>query len=335
MKAAKFYELSNRDQVRCNLCPHHCIIGEGKTGICRVRKNIDGDLFFNTYGMVSSVGFDPIEKKPLYHFYPGGIIFSIGNFGCNLRCKFCQNWQISQDTPNDIDLNKKHEPRDLVKMALTKKNNIGIAYTYNEPTVWFEYMADIAEAAKTEGLKNVMVTNGFINPKPLAELLELIDAFNVDLKAFTEEFYKTQTISKLEPIKASLKQIKESGKHLEITNLLISGYNDDARTFIEMVNWIADELGNDTVLHISRYFPTYKMSAPPTSLDLMERFYDLAKKRLNHVYLGNISTSTGQHTYCSHCGQKLIDRSRYNTWLKGLDDRGGCSHCGHKAIEFM
>jgi pyruvate formate lyase activating enzyme len=335
MKAAKYYEYSQRDQVRCNLCPHHCIIGEGKTGICKIRKNVDGDLYLETYGIVSSVGFDPIEKKPLYHFYPGSIIFSIGNFGCNLRCKFCQNWQISQDVPHDVDQNKKHSPQDLVKMALTKNTNIGIAYTYNEPIVWFEYMTDIAEAAKKEGLKNVIVTNGFINPQPMDELLELMDAFNVDLKAFTEDFYRTQTISKLEPVKVALKQIRASGRHLEITNLLIPGHNDDSHIFTEMVKWIAGELGENTVLHLSRYFPTYKMSAPPTSSDLMEQFYNLAKEHLNHVYLGNISASAGQHTFCNNCGQKLIDRSGYNTWLKGLDDKGRCTKCGQEVIEFI
>jgi pyruvate formate lyase activating enzyme len=335
MKAAKFYELSYRDQVKCNLCPHHCIIGEGKTGICRTRKNVDGDLYLETYGQVSSIGFDPIEKKPLYHFYPGRDIFSIGNFGCNLRCKFCQNYQISQEVPDDIDLEKKHSPDELVKMAMTKKSNIGIAYTYNEPIVWYEYMMDIAEIAKKQGLKNVMVTNGFINEQPLSDLLQVMDAFNVDLKAFTEEFYMTQTISKLEPVKSSLKQIRKSGRHLEITNLLISGHNDDPAVFKEMVNWIADELGEETILHISRYFPTYKMSAPPTAPGVLESFYGMAKEKLKHVYIGNVSTSVGQNTHCSHCDRIVIDRSRYNTWLKGLDDKGSCSHCGQQVIGFM
>ncbi|OYT14297.1 MAG: AmmeMemoRadiSam system radical SAM enzyme [Bacteroidetes bacterium 4572_114] len=335
MKTAKYYEWRRRGQLQCNLCPHHCVIGEGKAGICKVRKNIDGDLLLTTYGIVSSVGFDPIEKKPLYHFYPGSIIFSVGNFGCNLRCKFCQNWQISQTIPDDINHRKKYGPGELVNMALGKNTNIGIAYTYNEPIVWFEYMVDIAEAAKKEGLKNVMVTNGFINPQPLDELLGLIDAFNVDLKAFTEDFYRNQTISKLKPVKETLIKIRKSGRHLEITNLLITGHNDDTRNFTEMVKWIAGELGEDTVLHLSRYFPTYKMSAPPTSLGLLEEFYGLAKEKLNHVYLGNISTTTGQHTFCSNCGQKVIDRSRYNTWLKGLDDKGRCTNCGQKVIENM
>jgi len=163
----------------------------------------------------------------------------------------------------------------------------------------------------------------------------VMDAFNVDLKAFTEDFYRTQTISKLEPVKASLKQIKASGRHLEITNLLITGHNDDPKVFLDMVNWIADELGEETVLHLSRYFPTYKMSAPPTQPGVLENFYNLAKGRLKHVYLGNLSTSAGQHTHCSHCDRIVIDRSRYNTWLKGLDDKGSCSNCGQQVIEHM
>jgi pyruvate formate lyase activating enzyme len=335
MKTARYYELGRRDEVRCLLCPHRCYIGEGKTGICRIRKNIDGDLYLTTWGVVSSVGFDPIEKKPLYHFYPGSIIFSIGNFGCNLRCKFCQNWQISQEVPADVHRLRKHSPEELMKMALAKNTNIGVAYTYNEPVVWFEYMMDIAEAAKKEELKNVVVTNGYINPEPLDELLEVTDAFNVDLKAFTEEFYKTQTISKLEPVKDTLKRIRRSGKHLEITNLLITGHNDDTRQFTEMVKWIAGELGEDTVLHLSRYFPTYKMSAPPTSLSLMEDFFDIARQKLNYVYLGNIASATGQHTYCPKCGQKVIDRSRYNTWVNGLDNKGKCTRCGHQVVKHL
>ncbi len=213
MHPARYYEVVYRDQIKCNLCPHYCTIGNGKTGICRIRKNEDGEMYLSTYGQVSSAGFDPIEKKPLYHFFPGSIIFSVGGFGCNLRCKFCQNYEISQAVPARLDFRKRYSPRDLVNAASEKKGNTGIAFTYNEPTVWFEFMLDIAELSKQKGLKNAMVTNGFINTEPLAELLEVIDAFNVDMKAFTEDFYRTQTMSKLAPVRNSLKQIRRSGKH--------------------------------------------------------------------------------------------------------------------------
>lgn len=333
LKPAKYYETLHRDQLQCNLCPHHCTIGNGKTGICRVRKNEEGDLYISTYGQVSSAGFDPIEKKPLYHFYPGSMIFSIGGFGCNLRCQFCQNYQISQSVPVNFDFREKYAPEDLVKIAKEKKGNAGIAFTYNEPTVWFEFMMDIAELSKKAALKNVVVTNGFINPGPLAELLEVADAFNVDLKAFTEDFYRTQTMSKLAPVKESLKQIRRSGRHLEITNLVIPGLNDDRSTFEEMVKWISGELGKETVLHLSRYFPTYKSSAPPTSSEDLNELFELAREYLDYVYLGNVQTSNGQNTYCPSCGHKAIDRSRYDTWISGLDTEGNCKKCGFRILE--
>jgi len=328
MKPAKHYEELYRYQLRCNLCPHHCTIGNGKTGICQVRKNVEGELYLQTYGAVSSMGFDPIEKKPLYHFYPGSIIFSVGSYGCNLGCKFCQNYDISQDVPRNIDLTKKLSPREIVDMAGEKRGNTGIAFTYNEPIVWFEYMMDIAEISKTKGMKNVMVTNGFINRQPLDELLEVIDAFNVDLKAFTEDFYLTQTMSKLKPVKESLKQIKHSGKHLEITNLVITDKNDDRRIFEEMIKWIKNELGEDTVLHLSRYFPTYKMSEPPTPPGTISDLYEIAREHLNYVYIGNMQTKDGQNTHCPGCGRKVIDRSRFDTRITGLNKNGKCAKCG-------
>ena len=335
MKLARYYEELQRNTLKCNLCPHHCTIGEGKQGICKVRKNTGGELFLETYGVVSSVGFDPIEKKPLYHFYPGSVIFSVGSFGCNLHCKFCQNWQISQEVPNGFNLRRQNSPESLVATALENKSNIGIAFTYNEPTVWFEFMTDIAEISKRKGLKNVMVTNGFINPEPLAELTDLIDAFNVDLKAFTEDFYKQQTFSKLEPVKTTLKNIRKSGRHLEITNLVVTGLNDNVKDFTEMIKWISGELGRNTVLHLSRYFPTYKTSASPTSVALLEEFYGLARQSLDYVYLGNLASTTGQDTKCPQCGAKVIDRNRYDTWVSGLDKEGNCKKCSFKVLEHI
>lgn len=335
LKSARYFETLHRDQLQCHLCPHHCTIGEGKTGICRIRKNEDGDLYLRTYGNVSSMGFDPIEKKPLYHFYPGSIIFSVGGFGCNLRCKFCQNFEISQEVPWKSEPGRNYDPDEIVKLAAEQKSNVGIAYTYNEPIIWFEYMMDIAVLARKAGMKNVMVTNGFINPEPLDELIHIIDAFNVDLKGFTEDFYLTQTMSKLAPVKESLKQISRSGRHLEITNLVIPGKNDDKKDFEEMVKWIRRELGENTVLHLSRYFPTYKMSAPPTPPRLIEELYLLAKTYLNYVYIGNMSSVNGQNTYCPSCGEKVIDRSRYDTWISGLDKKGSCSKCGQNIFSHI
>ncbi len=332
MKAAGYYEELYRTQIKCTLCPHYCTLGDGKTGICRVRKNVEGEMFLNTYGAVSSMGFDPIEKKPLYHFYPGSIIFSVGSYGCNLHCKFCQNYEISQSGGNSFDFRKLYEPRQIVDMAAEQKGNIGIAFTYNEPIVWFEYMRDIAELSRREKMKNVIVTNGYINPEPLEEIIGWMDAFNVDLKAFSEDFYMSQTMSKLAPVLETLKHIRRRGRHLEITNLIITNKNDNKTEFTEMVKWIKSELGADTVLHLSRYFPVHKMSEPPTPPGTISQLFDIAKEYLNHVYIGNLQTPEGQNTYCPECGHRAICRSRYDARLEGIDHKGRCSKCGHQVL---
>lgn len=290
MKEASFYTSEN-GLISCNLCPHNCTIHDGKRGICRVRKNENGRLISESYGQICSMNFDPIEKKPLYHFFPGRIIFSAGSLGCNLHCKFCQNWEISQTGIEEFGNLRMASPPELINKALSRNNNIGIAYTYNEPTVWFEFMLETAKLAQKEGLKNVMVTNGFINQEPLEELFPYMDAFSVDLKAFNEEFYKTITASRLEPVLAALKMIRKSGRHLEITNLVITGTNDDEKEFTEMVNWIATELGRETVFHISRYFPMFKMDKETTSHEKLKNLYDIAREKLDYVYLGNLRTN--------------------------------------------
>ena len=331
MKEALFYTQQN-NKVKCTLCPHNCEISEGKHGICRVRKNVDGKLYAETYGKICSLNFDPIEKKPLYHFYPGKIIFSVGSIGCNLQCKFCQNYQISQSGPHEFSGLLSATSEDIINQALKREDNIGIAYTYNEPTVWYEYMTDIAEIAKKNNLKNVMVTNGFIHREPLHILLDWIDAFNVDLKAFNENFYKKQTSSQLKPVLENLKKIRKSGRHLEITNLVITNQNDNAKEFEKMVDWIDGELGPDTVFHISRYYPVYKMTEPQTSEKTMFEFYDIASNKLNYVYLGNLRSEAGQNTYCKQCKQLVIERTGYTTRISGLNEKGKCNKCNAKII---
>ena len=332
MKEALFYTKSN-EKLTCFLCPHECEISDGKFGICRVRKNENGTLLAKTYGNVCSLNFDPIEKKPLYHFFPGKTIFSVGGIGCNLRCKFCQNYEISQTGPEEYIGLTAATPEEIIKLASKREDNIGIAYTYNEPTVWFEYMLDIAELAMHNNLKNVMVTNGFINPKPLNILLEIIDAFNVDLKAFNEDFYKKQTSSQLKPVMENLKKIRKSGRHLEITNLVITNKNDNEKEFKQMVDWIEGELGPDTVFHISRYYPVFKMDEPQTPETTMLRFHDIASEKLTYVYLGNMKSNKGQNTYCKHCKQLVIERSGYTTTTPGLGEKGNCSHCNLKIVQ--
>lgn len=331
-KEATYYKRLNDDKVQCQLCPHNCIIKNGKSGNCRVRSNKEGRLIADTYGQVSSLAFDPIEKKPLYHFFPGSEIFSVGSVGCNLRCSFCQNCEISQTSVDDFPYLKKASPESIVQQAQKKAGNIGIAFTYNEPTVWFEFMLDIAKLAKSAGLKTAMISNGYINPKPLQELLPFIDAFNIDLKAFTEKFYENYTSSHIDPVKENLKLIAKSGKHLEITNLLIPILNDSQSDFSAMVDWIRDELGRDVPLHLSRYFPRHKLTIDATSPELMLEYYKYARENLDFVYLGNLHGSLGSDTYCPSCKKAVITRSGYQTEIAGLENNGQCSFCGEQVL---
>ena len=330
----KYYKMTN-GTVQCLLCPHNCIIKEGKYGICMVRKNQNGQIVPENYGKVSALHPDPIEKKPLYHFFPGQTILSVGTFGCNLKCKFCQNYDISQLKVTNLLNRETYKTEDIIRIAIEMEGNHGIAYTYNEPIIWVEFVMETATKAHHEGLYNVMVTNGYVNKEPRSDLLEVIDAWNVDLKAFTEDFYRKYTSSKLLPVKESIKNIKKAGKHLEITNLVIPGLNDDENKFREMVKWISDETGKDTVLHISRYFPTYRMDIQATPVSTLERFYDIASEYLYYVYLGNVATSTGKDTYCPECNNLIISRSGYSTRIKGLTKQGHCSNCDKKILEYV
>jgi pyruvate formate lyase activating enzyme len=331
MKEALYYE-KEVGSVKCLLCPHYCRIKPGHRGTCHVRANVDGHLVSEVYGKSSSIHFDPIEKKPLYHFLPGRIIFSIGNIGCNLHCKFCQNADISQSGTDDFLYLRDIDPESVILLAGQRNDNMGIAYTYNEPIVWYEYMVDIARLAHASHLRNVMVTNGYINPEPLENLLPLIDAFSVDLKAFTDEFYSRITQASLAPVKESLRMIRKSGKHLEITNLVIPDLNDDPAVFEEMMEWISGELGRETVLHLSRYFPTYKMTIDATPLATLIKLYHIARKHLDYVYIGNASLAEGRDTACRRCRRTVITRMGYQTISRGLDRNGKCVNCGNAVV---
>ena len=317
----------NNDKLECLLCPHHCKLDIGKTGICGVRKNTGEKIELTTYGILSGYSLDPVEKKPLYHFFPGHNILSIGSFGCNMKCDFCQNFHISQKVPEslvpEVTINK------IIKDALSTEKNIGIAFTYNEPIIWFEYMKDVAEAAKKEGLYTVMVSNGYVNSAPLKEIIEFIDAFNIDLKAFNNTFYRKLTGAELEPVKDSLKQIVRSGKHLEITTLVIPGLNDDEEEMKLQSEWMAGELGEDIPFHLSRYFPTYKRDNPPTTEASLKKLFDIASGNLDYVYMGNSHSNTGQNTSCSMCGTEVTIRSGFKTRLLNLDEDGKCTCCGN------
>ena len=332
MRQALYFEEIGNQEVQCHLCPHNCTLGLNKRGNCRVRKNIDGKLISENFGLCSSIQFDPIEKKPFYHFYPGSHILSIGSIGCNLNCNFCQNCEISQTSVDQYLTGHYYEPEDVVGKARLYPENLGIAFTYNEPTVYFEYMIEIARQSKDLGMKNVMVSNGFINQDPLHEVLPYIDGFNIDLKAFTDSFYKNITNGNLEPVKETLRAISKAGKHLEITNLLIPSQNDELDEFTGMVAWIRDELGSDTVLHLSRYFPAYKSNIQKTSLGLLFNFCETARQYLSYVYLGNVTGSESQNTICSGCGKIVISRYGYFIQKNGIDPNGNCTHCNNKIV---
>ncbi len=323
------------NKVKCTLCPHMCVIADGKQGICRVRKNEGGVLVSEVFGKACCLRFDPIEKKPLYHFYPGSVILSVGSVGCNLRCKFCQNWEISQTCAEEYPYLKPVTSDEIIKMAGERHDNAGIAYTYNEPVVWFEFMMDIARKSKEAGLRNVMISNGYVNTSPLTELLEVMDAFNIDLKGFTEDFYRRVTSARLQPVKDTVRMIRKNNRHLELTHLVVTGLNDDEGTFEEMVKWIGGELGPDTPLHLSRYFPNFEMENKATPLPKLLQLYELATHYLHYVYLGNVAADEGRITVCPACGANLIERIGYSTYKKGLDAGGKCRKCRKEVIRWI
>lgn len=320
MKEARFYEGLEKGQVICRLCPHHCRISPGQAGLCRVRENHDGMLVASSYGIVSSWGMDPIEKKPLYHFFPGSRIFSVGGVGCNFRCQFCQNWQIAQTARISA---VRITPEEVAAEALLHPENLGIAYTYNEPTVGFEFVSDCAKLVREKGLKNVLVTNGFIEKEPLDELLPYIDAMNIDIKG-NEQFYKDMISGRLSPVKDTVERAY-SKCHVEITNLVIGGVNDTDREIDDLAKWISG-LSKDIPLHITRYFPSYKLNLPATPIMTVERARQTALKHLNFVYTGNGGDPRSSDTYCPNCGYTVISRRGYRTQNYLADNR--CPRCG-------
>ena len=328
MKEALFYEKTDLNSVKCTLCPWFCTLKPEQTGVCKVRTNYQGKLYSEVYDKVAALAVDPIEKKPFYHFFPGKNILSIGETGCNLHCRFCQNNRISQCKASDFKDFKIINSEKLIEIASSTPGNIGIAYTYNEPFTFYEFMFDTAVMAKNQGLKNLVVTNGYINPDPLEKILQYIDAFNVDLKAFTDDFYRKYTNGSLLPVLQVLKQIASSNTHLEITCLIIPGLNDNEIQFREMVKWIAGELGTHIPLHLSRYFPNYKLNILPTSVARLEMLYDIAVKFLAFVYLGNVRDNGRSSTFCPNCKELVILRNQYTISIVNLTTDSKCMNCG-------
>lgn len=318
MKEALFYTKGYDELVYCVLCPHYCKIPNGELGRCRGRQNIEGSLYSINYGKVTSYGFDPIEKKPLYHFYPGSNIFSLGTFGCNLECDFCQNWQIVY---NDT-LSHHIDNKDIITLAMAQES-IGIAYTYNEPTIYYEFVYDLARLAKEKGLKSVLVTNGFINPEPLEKLLPYIDAMNIDLKSIEDGYYISHCKGRIQPVLDTIEMV--AGKtHLEVTTLVI----DEENSSMEQIELLSEKLASidkDIPLHLSRYFPSHKMTLPATKMGTLILARDIARKHLNYVYIGNL-WGIDNNTYCPKCYNQLVDRHNCCEVMGILDNK--CSKCG-------
>ncbi len=319
---ARYYSTQPGGKVRCELCPHFCLLTEGKTGICNGKKNIKGKLIAVNYARLCALAMDPIEKKPMYHLKPGSMILSTGPNGCNLKCSFCQNWEISQTEVRTFHMT----PEELVKKALAEKST-GIAYTYTEPLIWFEYALDCAKLARENGLINVFVSNGMINPAPLEELLPYIDGMNIDLKSMNPDFYRKICGGKIENVLENIK-LAAANTMLEITNLLITDENDSDSDIEELVEYIAS-VNPEIPVHFSRYAPRYRMENPPTPPETLFRAREIAKKKLKHVYLGNIVDEESSTTFCPECSNVLITRGWRNTAKPGLDDKK-CSKCGYE-----
>ncbi len=321
-----FISLEGGD-IQCELCPHRCRVSKGKRGLCRVRENREGKYYSLVYGNPCAIHLDPVEKKPFFHVLPGTTSFSLATAGCNFQCKFCQNWEISQAFPEDV-YSYEVPPEVIVKKA-KEMGAHSVAYTYVEPTVFYEYMVDIGNLVKKAGLLNVTHSNGFINSAPLRNLCKVLDAANIDLKGFTEVFYREICSGELHPVLETLKTLKQEKVHLEITNLMIPTKNDEMSVVREMCLWVKRELGADTPIHFSRFYPLYKLrSLPPTPVSTLENARAVALSAgLEYVYIGNIPGHEGEHTFCPKCKKMLIQRTGY--MVGEINLRGGkCRYCG-------
>ncbi len=319
------YQEPAGNKVRCMLCPQVCLLGEGQTGDCGVRVVESGTLYTMNYGCLAAANVDPIEKKPLYHFYPGHSILSLGTIGCNLHCSFCQNWALAR---GDNHLCREEiSPESVLAMLESRREDnqlAGVAYTYNEPLIWYEFVLRTAELLHKHGYRNVLVTNGFINLDPLMEMLPYIDAMNIDVKGFTDQFYREYCRGRKKPVLRTVEKAVESC-HVEITCLLIPSLNDSPAEQQELASWLGS-LSPDLVLHYSRYFPNYRMELPPTPESTLKRTLEIARKHLHYVYPGNIDLPGGADTICPNCSNLLVSRSGYRVRMVGLDGNR-CNNC--------
>jgi len=315
--------------IRCLLCANGCAIVNGQRGRCRTRMNVKGELKSLVYGRPVSIHIDPIEKKPFFHYLPGSAAFSLATAGCPLKCKFCQNWEISQSSPEDHNVSFT-PPARIVNAAYNTKSPV-IAFTYNEPTVFTEYLTDIARDAKKLGIHSVLVSCGFMNEAPLAEMCSVLDAIKIDLKGYSEDFYRNVCGAELKPVLRSIKQIAKSRVHLEIVNLVVPTLNDSDKMLQGLIDWILGEIGPDVPVFFTRFHPDYQMpNLPPTPDATLERAYNMAmSKGMHYPYVGNIPDHPGNKTYCPKCKKILVERQAFFTTVMNIKN-GRCKFCGQK-----
>jgi pyruvate formate lyase activating enzyme len=313
--------------VKCLLCTHGCVLRNGERGKCRARMNVNGELRSLVYGRPVAIHIDPIEKKPFYHFLPGSNAFSFATAGCPLRCKFCQNWEISQSRPEDF--NQKYiAPAEMVGSAVARRSSV-IAFTYNEPTVFMEYLADTAALARDKKLPCVLISCGFMSPDPLKEMCRLLNAIKIDLKGYSEEFYRNVCSAELRPVLNNIRYIAKTGVHLELVNLVVPTLNDSEKMLNGLVSWILGEIGPDVPIHFTRFHPDYQLlNLPETPVATLDRFRNYAmSKGIHFAYVGNVPNHPGNHTYCPQCGKAIIKRS--SIFVEELNMvRGNCKFCG-------
>jgi pyruvate formate lyase activating enzyme len=326
LREAGYYQMAPSGKASCRLCPQNCQIVAEKTGFCKIRRLENGRLMTVNFGRISSMAVDPIEKKPLYHYYPGKTILSVGTIGCNLACEFCQNWQISREGDMTLSRIQVVTPEELTEIAVRaheETGSIGLAYTYSEPGVWFEFLEATMPLVREQGLKNVLVTNAFLNPEPWNDLLEWTDAANIDLKGFRDEYYRKLCHGKLSPVLANI-ETAAAKIHVELTTLLIPGENDSPEQIREQARWIAS-LNPEIPLHLSRYFPNYKLDKQATPVATLIQSYEIAREYLRFVYIGNAGGASD--TRCPDCGSTWIERNGYRTKALVTDQ---CPECGRR-----
>lgn len=326
VREAMFYKNLDVQTVQCLLCPRECVIPDGKRGFCRNRENSKGKLYTLVYGRPAVVDIGPIEKAPIYHFFPGHFRLCLTCASCNLRCKYCQNWHLSQKSVEELS-HFHNSPDEIIKE--TKKHRLdSVSFTYTEPTVYYEYLYDISVIARQNGIKTSIVSNGYINQKPLLKLLSVLDAVKIDLKGFSDQFYREVSEATLKPVLESLVTVKKSGTWLEIVNLVVPTLNDDPGMIDKMCRWIKENLGVETPIHFTRFFPNYRLThLSPTPLITLEGAYEIAiRNGLHYVYIGNVPGHLRNSTFCPFCGQRIIHRTYFDIIEMNIAN-GRCRFC--------